>query len=255
MAKGSVVSLQRVFDVIGSTIALLVFGLFIAMALALVYLGDRKNPLYISKRIGVDGVAFDMYKIRTMVVNAEKSQMDSTKMDDPRITKIGSIIRRSKLDEFLQFINVLIGDMSIVGPRPNVQREINIYTEAERSLLLVKPGVTDLSSIVFFDLAVILQKSADANIAYNQLVRPWKSRLGLLYIQNKSIALDIYIVFLTALSFVWRRGAINLCTNLVRRLGGDEALLETCKRTKALHPYPPPGATEIVRSRDPAQQT
>lgn len=246
--------MRRLFDISFSMIVLMIFSPLMLTALVIVYLWDRETPIFFSNRIGLNGRPFKMLKIRTMVTDAEKYNIDSTKRDDPRITPVGHIIRRLKLDEFPQFVNVLLGQLSLVGPRPNVQRETDIYTQEESRLLSVKPGVTDLSSIIFFDLAQILENSKDANIAYNQLVRPWKSRLGLLYIDHKSFLLDMYIIFLTALSFVCRRCSLNLCASLIARLGGDDNLLEICKRTRALRPYPPPGSKDIVNSRDPAGQ-
>ena len=128
-----------------------------------------------------------MIKLRSMIVNAEKSKVDSTSSNDPRITKIGKIIRKLKLDELSQLFNVFIGEMSLVGPRPNVKRETDLYTEVEKNLLRVKPGITDFASIIFSDESEILKNVDDPNISYNQLIRPWKSRLGLFYIKKQSI--------------------------------------------------------------------
>ena len=120
-----------------------------------------------------------MIKLRSMIVNAEKSKVDSTSSNDPRITKIGKIIRKLKLDELSQLFNVFIGEMSLVGPRPNVKRETDLYTKVEKNLLSVKPGITDFASIIFSDESEILKNVDDPDISYNQLIRPWKSRLGL----------------------------------------------------------------------------
>jgi lipopolysaccharide/colanic/teichoic acid biosynthesis glycosyltransferase len=114
-----------------------------------------------------------------MIKNADQSGVDSTGAADRRITPVGHFIRRYKLDEITQLWNVLKGDMSLVGPRPNVQRETDMYTGIERRLLSVKPGITDFSSIVFSDEGDILKDHADPDIAYNQLIRPGKSALGL----------------------------------------------------------------------------
>ena len=121
-----------------------------------------------------------MVKLRSMIINADKNKVDSTASDDMRITRVGMMIRAYKLDELTQLINVLKGDMSLVGPRPNVQRDVDLYSETEKRLLSVKPGITDFSSIIFSDEGDILSGLDDPDIAYNQLIRPWKSRLGIL---------------------------------------------------------------------------
>ena len=126
-----------------------------------------------------------MVKIRSMIINADKTGVDSTSSDDMRITSVGKVIRKLKLDELSQLWNVLIGDMSLVGPRPNVKSETDLYTKIEKNLLNVKPGITDFSSIVFSDEGDILSGSDDPDLLYNQLIRPWKSRLSLFYIEKR----------------------------------------------------------------------
>ena len=146
-----------------------------------------------------------MIKLRSMIINADKNKVDSTSSNDPRITKIGKFIRKFKLDELTQLYNVFIGEMSIVGPRPNVRRETKIYTSVEKKLLRIKPGITDFASIVFSDESEILKNVDDPDITYNQLIRPWKSRLGLFYIKKQSLILDITIIFLTILNSFSRK--------------------------------------------------
>ena len=114
-----------------------------------------------------------------MIVKADKSKVDSTSANDPRITKVGAIIRKLKLDELTQLFNVFKGEMSFVGPRPNVERETNLYSNKEKELLKVKPGITDFSSIVFSDESEILKDHQNPDIAYNQLIRPRKNYLAL----------------------------------------------------------------------------
>ncbi|VVM17401.1 hypothetical protein BSPWISOXPB_2715 [uncultured Gammaproteobacteria bacterium] len=112
---------------------------------------DKKSPFYMAPRVGRNNIIFKMVKLRSMVSNADSSGVDSTSANDSRITPIGHKIRKYKLDEITQLWNVLIGDMSLVGPRPNVKNETDLYTSVEEKLLLVKPGITDFSSIVFSD--------------------------------------------------------------------------------------------------------
>ena len=123
----------------------------------LVWWQDRHSPFYVASRVGLDQRPFRMVKLRSMRIGADKSGVDSTSAGDSRITPVGHFIRRYKLDELTQLWNVLIGDMSLVGPRPNVERETRLYTDLEQRLLTVKPGITDYASIVFADEGEILQ--------------------------------------------------------------------------------------------------
>jgi lipopolysaccharide/colanic/teichoic acid biosynthesis glycosyltransferase len=154
------------------------------------------------------------------------------------------MLRRFKIDELPQFWNVLTGQMSLVGPRPNVAAEVAMYTELERALLETRPGITDLSSIVFADLGEILEHVSDANREYNLKVRPWKSRLGLHYIANQSLGMDAAILALTALSYVRRKWAREGVAKLLVRSGANTELVEVARRISPLTACPPPGATE-----------
>ncbi|MEO1944667.1 MAG: sugar transferase, partial [Candidatus Thioglobus sp.] len=183
--------IKRIFDILMSFFGLLVTSPILLLAMFLVWKEDKKPPFYIAPRSGRNDTIFKMVKLRSMVVDADKSGVDSTSGNDMRITPIGHKIRKYKLDELIQLWNVLIGDMSLVGPRPNVKTETNLYTDVERGLLSVRPGITDFSSIVFSDEGDILEGRDDPDLSYNQLIRPWKSRLGLIYIENQSIFLDI----------------------------------------------------------------
>lgn len=193
-----------------------------------------------------------MVKLRSMIINADKNSVDSTKADDNRITGIGRFVRRYKFDEIPQLWNVLKGEMSLVGPRPNVERETNLYTDQEKKLLTVPPGITDLASIVFADEGDILKGSADPDLDYNQLIRPWKSRLGLLYVENRSLFLDVQLLVITVLAIVSRRRALTKVGGILNRLKADRKLIEVCRRDARLIPFPPPGSSEVVRSRQVA---
>jgi lipopolysaccharide/colanic/teichoic acid biosynthesis glycosyltransferase len=184
-----------------------------------------------------------------MISDADKNGIDSTADTDKRITRAGHIVRRYKLDEFSQLINVLLGDMSFVGPRPNVIREVSLYTDQEKHLLDLRPGITDLASIVFSDEGDILAGSRDPDLHYNQIIRPWKSRLGLLYIENRNVLLDLYIIILTVVSILSRPLALKGVQRILKSLGADDQLVRIARRQEPLQPYPPPGATHIVRSR------
>jgi lipopolysaccharide/colanic/teichoic acid biosynthesis glycosyltransferase len=190
-----------------------------------------------------------MVKLRSMVVNADKAGIDSTSNSDQRITSIGKIIRKYKLDELTQLWNVLRGDMSLVGPRPNVKAEVDLYTDAEKELLSVKPGINDFSSIVFSDEGKILENKEDPDLAYNQLIRPWKSRLGLIYIKHQSILLDIEIIIYTLLALISKRTALNWVSKKLENFGVDRHLVNISKREIELFPYPPPGLDYVITSR------
>ena len=241
--------MKRLFDIVFSIIGLIIFSPIIFIFLILVFLNDWKSPIYIAPRGGKFGKIFNIVKIRSMVFNADKNKVDSTSSNDKRITKIGKIIRKFKLDEITQLWNVLLGDMSFVGPRPNVIRDINLYTKEERKLLTVKPGITDFSSIIFSDEGDILRKFRDPDLAYNQLIRPWKSRLGLFYIKNKSLFIDIQLILITLLTIYSRNKALKIINRLLKKLNAPTNLIEISKREKKLIPFPPPGSKEIVKSR------
>ena len=149
--------MKRLFDVFISFSGLLFLSPVLLTFMYLVYRQDKKSPFYIAPRSGRNGMTFKMVKLRSMVIDADKSGVDSTSGNDMRITPIGHKIRRYKLDELIQLWNVLIGDMSLVGPRPNVKTETDLYTDVEEGLLSVRPGITDFSSIVFSDEGEILE--------------------------------------------------------------------------------------------------
>ena len=241
--------IKRFFDIFISVFILIIFFPIIALGIFSVWVVDGGSPIYNAPRIGINGKKFTMYKIRTMVLNAEKSQIDTTSKDDSRILPVGFILRRFKIDELLQAINVLKGDMSLVGPRPNVDREVSIYTKVERNLLSVKPGITDFSSIVFSDLGDIMSKYEDTNVAYNQLIRPWKSRLSLVYIEHRTLVLDIKILVCTAISIFSHSMARVLVQNILIGLGCDKKIITVAGREEVLKPYPPPGSKKIVTHR------
>jgi len=240
---------KRLLDIVVAFIGLIVLFPFLLIAALLIWLQDFHSPFYIPPRVGRDGKPFRMVKLRSMVHRADTTGISSTAGDDPRITWIGRIIRKTKLDEFPQLWNVLWGQMSLVGPRPNIEDETRLYTDAERHLLDVRPGITDMSSIVFADESDILEGSDDPDLAYNQLIRPWKSRLGLLYVEKASFWLDVKLIFLTALTLVSRENALRRMSRLVGKLGGDDALCAVAEREAELVPHPPPGVDEVVTSR------
>jgi lipopolysaccharide/colanic/teichoic acid biosynthesis glycosyltransferase len=240
---------KRIFDYFFAFLILSVFSPCIILVSFIIFIQDFKTPFYISSRVGKNGKIFRMVKFRTMVIQADKSGVDSTSADDPRITPVGTIVRRSKFDEILQFINVLGGQMSVVGPRPNVLNETKNYTEVEKELLRVNPGITDLASIVFSDESEILKGAINPDLMYNQLIRPWKSKLGLWYIHNRSLLLDLKIILFTLYSFINRNRCLIKISNEISKIDPNNELVQVVRRSHRLSPSPPPGATEVVTDR------
>lgn len=197
--------LKRLFDLVFSFLALiLLFPILILIAI-LIKLDSPGPVFYRGTRIGRFGKPFRIYKFRTMVVDAERLGGSSTANDDPRITKIGKFIRKHKLDELPQLINVLKGEMSFVGPRPEVQYYVDMFSEEERHILTVRPGITDWASILNADEGAILAGSPDPEKTYMEKIRPEKIRLQLKYARERSFWVDIKIIFET-LMIIIRRG-------------------------------------------------
>ena len=242
--------IKRLFDLAVALILIIVFSPFLMLFSLLIWKQDWHSPFYIAPRVGKKGKIFKMIKFRSMIVNADKSGVDSTSANDSRITPLGNFIRKYKIDELPNFFNIIIGTMSFVGPRPNVKRETDLYTMEEKHLLTVRPGITDLASIVFSDEGKILEGSINPDLDYNQLIRPWKSRLGIFYVNNKSIWIDIQLMLLTAVAIISRQKALNGINRILSKLSADEKLIEIVKRESRLIPYPPPGSDMIVSSRN-----
>ena len=241
--------IKRLVDILASFFGLLVTSPILLPVMFLVWKEDKRSPFYIASRSGKNGSIFKMVKLRSMMVDADKTGVDSTSSNDIRITKIGHKIRKYKLDELIQLWNVLKGDMSLVGPRPNVKTETDVYTNVEKELLSIRPGITDFSSIVFSDEADILEGEDDPDLAYNQLIRPWKSRLGLAYIKNQSFLLDLQLIFYTVVGIISKPKALNWVVKKLNNLDVDADTMRVSKREDNLFPFPPPGSDEIVSAR------
>jgi lipopolysaccharide/colanic/teichoic acid biosynthesis glycosyltransferase len=186
--------LKRLFDIIFSLIGLtILFPLFVLIALRIKF--DSKGPIfYRGVRVGRGGEPFKIYKFRTMVLEAEVSRPSSTPDDDLRITKVGKFLRRYKLDELPQLINVLKDEMSLVGPRPQVPWAVELYNQEEKAILNLKPGITDYASIRFPNEGEILRGSPDPDKEYLEKIHPEKTRLQLEYVRHASLAEDLKIL-------------------------------------------------------------
>jgi lipopolysaccharide/colanic/teichoic acid biosynthesis glycosyltransferase len=190
--------IKRAFDMLVSATALLLLGpLFVIMAIIIRV--DSPGPVfYRGKRAAKGNGVFRIFKFRSMVFDAEKKGGYSTAIDDPRFTKIGRFIRRFKIDELPQLMNVLIGDMSLVGPRPQVTFYTDQYSTDEKIILQMRPGITDLASIYFIDMDTVLG-SGDVDKKYQTEIEPLKNKLRIKYVQEMSFLLDMRILLVTVL--------------------------------------------------------
>jgi len=188
---------KRLFDFIMALVGLILTApLFLVMIIWI--RKDSAGPVfYRGERVGRHGKPFKIFKFRSMVVDADKSGVSSTSLQDARITASGHFIRKWKLDELAQLINVLKGDMSLVGPRPEVREFVEMYTEDEKQILTLRPGITDWASIWNSDEGGVLAGAIDADAVYLEVIRPVKLELQLFYLESRSFLKDIKLLFYT----------------------------------------------------------
>jgi lipopolysaccharide/colanic/teichoic acid biosynthesis glycosyltransferase len=189
--------MKRLFDLVTASAGLCVLAPVLALLAVIVKSTSRGPVLYRGLRAGRRGVPFRMLKFRSMVVNAERIGGPSTSGDDPRVTKIGAFMRRLKLDELPQLFNVLAGEMSIVGPRPEVLSEVAKYTPEQRRVLQVRPGITDWASIWNSDEGAVLAGASDPHAVYRARIQPTKIELQLKYCAEASVGTDLQIIYHT----------------------------------------------------------
>lgn len=237
---------KRAFDIIGASTGLLLFSPLLIVVMLAIWLQDRRSPFYIAPRAARGRGTFRMVKFRSMVVNADKIGGSSTAATDRRITPVGQFVRAYKLDELIQLWNVLKGDMSFVGPRPQVLADAALYTETENLLLKVRPGITDPASVVFSDEGDILKGSTNPDLLYNQIIRPWKSRLSLAYIEHQNFWIDLWLIVLTVVAIISKPAALRALGLLLRRWNLEPLTVRMAARQEPLLPYPPPGANKVV---------
>lgn len=196
---------KRLFDIVVSFIGLVASSPLIALIALLIKLDSQGPVFYRGERVGQFGKRFRIFKFRTMVVNADQIGPSSTPDDDPRITRVGRILRRYKLDELPQLINVLKGEMSLVGPRPQVPWAVELYSEEERAVLSVRPGIADYAFVMLPSEGEVLRGSTDPDKDYFEKIHPHKMRLSLEYIRNRSFRFDMKILIDTALLSFFKR--------------------------------------------------
>lgn len=188
---------KRLFDIVASGCGLLVLSpLFVVLAIWIKL--DSKGPVFYRQvRVGRNNKDFKLFKFRSMRVGADKQGLITVGGHDPRITRSGYFIRKYKLDEFPQLINVFIGDMSLVGPRPEVRKYVDMYTPEQMRVLSVRPGITDLASIRYRNENELLEQAANPDEYYEQVIMQDKLRINLEYVENHSFWNDIKLIFMT----------------------------------------------------------
>ena len=194
--------IKRVCDFILSLIGIIVLSpIFIIVSIA-IKLDSRGKILFLQKRVGRYGKEFNIYKFRTMVSNAEKLGKQITVGNDNRITKVGSFLRKYKIDELPQLFNVLKGDMSLVGPRPEVPKYVKLYSDEQKKVLNVRPGITDMASLRYKDENEILGKVDNPEEYYINVIMKDKLNLNLEYIEKSNIFFDLYLIIKTVVKCI-----------------------------------------------------
>jgi len=189
---------KRLFDFLFSVLVLLIITPFLVFISILIKFGSKGPVFFRQVRVGKGGKEFKIFKFRTMVLDADKKGLLTIGGRDPRVTAIGYYLRKFKIDELPQFFNVLFGDMSIVGPRPEVKKFVDMYTQEQRKVLSVRPGITDYASILYKDENDVLASYPNPEKAYIEIVMPHKLGINLDYIANQSLWMDLKIIALTA---------------------------------------------------------
>ncbi len=196
--------MKRLFDIIISLIALAV-GLPFGLLIALVIVMDTKGKIFYKQtRVGRNNVDFQLYKFRTMYSESDRGSLITIGEKDARITKTGLFLRKYKIDEFPQFLNILKGEMSIVGPRPEVRKYVDMYTPEQMKVLSVRPGLTDYASIRYVNENALLAASEDPEQTYIHEIMPDKLALNLKYIQEQSLLVDMKIILQTFAAIIHR---------------------------------------------------
>lgn len=189
---------KRLFDISASLIGLIVTVPIFAVLVLAIKLDSRGPALYSGVRVGKSGKQFRMHKFRSMVQNADKIGGPSTAGDDPRLTRMGKFLKKFQLDELPQLFNVLKGEMSLVGPRPDVPYYVDMMTSEEKQVILsVRPGMTDWASLWNFHEGEVLRGAEDPEKAYQEKIRPGKIRLQMKYVKEQNLWVDVKIILQT----------------------------------------------------------
>ncbi|MBI3510847.1 MAG: sugar transferase [Bacteroidetes bacterium] len=189
--------MKRIFDITCSFLGLVILFPFLFIISILILVTSRGAIFYSQLRVGKNGKDFRLWKFRTMRPGSDEKGLLTVGGKDPRVTRVGYFLRKYKLDELPQLVNVLIGEMSLVGPRPEVRRYVDMYTREQKCVLEIKPGITDYASIEYSNENELLAKAADPEKKYVEEVMPAKIKLNLKYMEEKSFGTDLKIIFKT----------------------------------------------------------
>ena len=200
--KNAVLMLKRIFDILFSALGILIVSPFMLILFLLVVSESRGGFFFLQKRVGKNNIDFNLIKIRTMYKDSDKKGLLTVGEDDKRITKTGRFLRKFKFDELPQLFNILSGKMSFVGPRPEVRKYVDMYNAEQLKVLTVKPGLTDYSSLMYYDENDIISKFDNFEEVYINTIMPRKLKLNLIYIKNQNIGMDISIILKTLLKWV-----------------------------------------------------
>jgi len=188
---------KRLFDILLSLLGIIFLSLVFLAIFILLLLSNKGKVFFIQQRVGKNNHSFKMIKFRTMKTISGNNSLITIGVRDPRLTKVGYFLRKLKLDELPQLFNILKGDMSFVGPRPEVPKYVELYTVEQKKVLDIRPGLTDFASLKFFDENRILAEYDNPEKAYVEQVLPEKLRLSLTYIEEQSFLLDLKLIWLT----------------------------------------------------------
>ena len=187
----------RLFDILFSALGLIILSPLFAVLYILIRTESKGGAFYVQERIGKDGKPFGLYKFRTMRTGSESEGLLTIGEHDNRITRIGYFLRKTKIDELPQLMNVLKGNMSLVGPRPEVRKYVDLYTEEQLKVLSVRPGITDYASIEYVNENELLSKADDPDRVYIEEIMPDKIKLNMKYLEHYTISEYFKIIFLT----------------------------------------------------------
>lgn len=194
--------MKRIFDIIFALIGLVLLSPLFVLLIVLIKVDSKGGAFFKQVRIGQYGHPFGLYKFRSMYIDSASKGLLTVGFKDPRITRFGYYLRKYKLDELPQLINVLMGNMSFVGPRPEVERYVKLYNQKQKGVLSVKPGITDWASIEFKNENEVLAAHADPEQAYIDIVMPRKLYLNQEYVKKQSMFLDIKIIIKTIIAII-----------------------------------------------------
>lgn len=192
--------LKRLFDILFSLVGLVFLSPFFILIGLLIIIDSKSGIFYLQKRVGLYNKDFTLLKFRTMRANAENNGLLTVGDRDSRITRLGYYLRKYKIDELPQLINVLIGDMSLVGPRPEVRKYVDMYTIEQLQVLSIKPGITDQASIMYINESKLLGCAEDPEQFYIKEIMPAKLKLNLQYVKEKGLLTDVMIIFKTLMN-------------------------------------------------------